>query len=162
MRYPQESAWWYTVSEMTGYKTRNEALKAIEEGIARKQYRLCTHIKFAQGPGPCAIAEYYYVVCEQDSFSQEPFDSIAHCPEDCRLYVDKTIARARQLEIQELEDRVQRRARFWKGVGKLLTGPFEWFAKLSGVAQGLIILLIIIYFAPRLADSIIKIIQAVK
>jgi hypothetical protein len=148
---------------MAHYNTPNEVLAAIQEGITRGQFKFCVHLKYA-ADGPYSVVRAYTPVCEENSFAESRggYARGNSCPEDCRLFLDRQIVQKMNAIALDKEEREERRHRRWGKVSQFLSAPFQWFAKLSGIAQGLIIVLVIVYFSPRIAEAIITIIKALK
>ena len=151
------------LSAMQGYETPNEVVKALEEGVASGNFKDCANLKYALGPDSFAVIQFYFPVCQKACFvSRDHLYQTMGCPQDCRLYVNRQTAVTAENAILLKHKQEQKRKQRWQKVGHLLADPFQWFAKLSGIAQGMIILLIIIYFSPRIAEAIVKVIHALK
>lgn len=154
-----------TLQSVVRYETKNQALTAIFDGMKAGQFKDCKHLKFDEQLGAFNIIRQYTVVCIEDSF-EEPGNLEYHgqqaCPEHCLFFQDRNEAFKARLNEEGFQIVRSGVIGFWKGIAWLIAVPFRWFASLSGIAQGTIILLAVIYYSPRLAEAIIKIIHALK
>ncbi|GEM_PF-4462855 len=152
---------------MESFNTKNEAVLGIQWRIEEGQYKDCSHLKFAESDGPFGLSSVYVICCEERSFATngEPESYVGHrflCPDTCVYFRDRQVSLAEAERKRTAEAWRRRSGGTVQLLLKVLASPFIWFQKLSGMAQGLILLLILIYFSPRLADSVIKLVQALK
>lgn len=149
-------------SEMQGFGTPNEAMKAISVGVTNGRYKLCTHLRYTLSGSAFEVIRFYYPVCAKDcSVSADQLHQEIGCPPDCRLYVNREAAIAVQMEIRRVEEGIERRKRFWRGVGKVVAAPFVYFRSLPPLVQSLIIILLIVWKLPKLRDTILEILKAI-
>ena len=87
------------------------------------------------------------------------------CPRDCHFFVDRQETdRARKFaELQEQQkQRRERKKKLGLKILALIPAPFNWFAKLPWQTQILIILGLILLFAPTWTTSIAELIKTLK
>jgi hypothetical protein len=148
---------------MQGFGTPNEAIKAMDDGIANGRFKLCAHLGYTLSDSAFEAIRLYYPVCAKDCFiATDPWNQELGCPVGCRFYVNRETALAVQGEIRRLEERLERRRHFWRAVGTVLAAPFVYFRQFPPLVQSLVIILIILFTLPRLKDTIVEILKAVS
>lgn len=137
---------------MPEFKSKNDAAMSLRKGIEESIYKDCVHIEISGGSDGGFHFYPFRVYCDQHSFVDTKtrlYDS--RCPTDCLLYVNK--------QVVAKQERHQKR---WHNIGVALGTPFRWFAKLPTLSQALLIFLVIVLCAPKVAESIISLIKALK
>ena len=72
------------------------------------------------------------------------------CPENCKFYQHRWVSKALGFVPAS-----------WRWLKAELKPVFEWYSKLSGGTQMLIILLLILLFAPQWAPKVIELVRAI-
>jgi hypothetical protein len=129
----------------------------MQKGMLDRTYKPCIFLRYS---ADIILTDAYFIVCKQDSFVQvhQSYSNASQCPETCHFFRSVTETAA----VEQAQLRRYERAQKWNRVGNILGAPFSWFAKLSGIAQGLLILLVVVYFSPRIAEAIAIVVKALK
>ena len=147
---------------MQGFETPHDVTKAINDGVAKGQYKFCRHLAYTLTGTAFEVIRAYVPVCSKDCFvSADPFYQEMRCPPDCHLYVDRKGAMLAEQEVATLQKRIENRKKFWGAVRAVLTAPFTYFRSLPALVQSLLIILLIVWKLPKLKDTIIEILKAI-
>lgn len=141
------------VHAMNEFNSKNDAHLYLEEGIIKKIFEGCTNLTVVGGVDSAGIHFHpYHVYCTENSFvdtANQTYDK--RCPPTCLFYNSrKAVAKKKQ------------RDKFRMAVHTNIARPFNWFAKLPTLTQALLVLLVIIFIAPKLAETIFMVIKALK
>lgn len=66
---------------MQGFGTPHEAMKALDEGVAKGKFKSCAHLCYTLSGSAFEVIRYYYPACKNDSFvSADPWNQELRCP----------------------------------------------------------------------------------
>ena len=141
---------------MREFNSKNDAAVFKKKGIEIGVYKDCSHLKVIGGVVAAIQFHPFKTYCDEHSFQINKNPEYSEgCPKDCLLFKDR-IASENELARQKRNERMRETTKTWLGT------PFAWFAKLPATTQGLIIILLIVLFLPKLALTILTIAKALK
>jgi hypothetical protein len=144
----------------------------LDERIKANQFKPCGHLLLKglthrmRGPAVTSTSVMFLPQCqrrsllwkgqptpdlelERELLSMGQLDLIS-CPEYCKFYQHKLVSRLFGFVPAS-----------WRWLKAELNPAFEWYSKLSGGTQMLIILLLILLFAPRWVPKMIELAKAI-
>jgi hypothetical protein len=152
------------ICAVEAFKSKSEALHHIEFGIERGQYQNCGNLRVIDTLN-MLYGRRHHPYCNAHSLGENreySNEGTTYCPEGCHFFVDKATSEKHMQREQFERTAVKVGKTTFNTIIGILRIPFDYFVKLSGTVQALIVLLLIILFLPRLKDTIIEILIAVK
>ena len=140
--------------------SQNEVAQLINHCIENGRLRDCTHlaIYFERH----SYTKPFNIICKQQSFDYRENEPLPICPRNCIFFASRQIA----LATESYLEREKFRAGVLRSIGGLIKtvtlGPFKWFGKLPWQTQFAIILLTILFFAPRWIQPILQVLHLLK
>lgn len=141
-------------------RSLDEVLRYKEHHLQTGSFKDCTHLKIAD-PSDSYFShrDGFEIYCSMRSFrGPQSRYSEEFCPADCKCFMDRAIAD----ELEAMKEAVAARSRFWRSVGAVVRWPFEWFGKLNGVVQGLLVVALLLKFFPEAARYVLALYNATK
>ena|SRR2546426_278407 len=144
----------------------------LDERIRARQFKPCGHLLLKglthkmRGPAVTSTSIMFLPQCQRRSllwkgqptpdleFERELLSmgqlDVISCPENCRFYRRRWVSRVLGFVPAS-----------WRWLKAELKPVFEWYAKLSGGTQMLIILLLILLLAPKWVPKIVELVKAI-
>ena len=140
----------------TMFEQKYDAYAVIARGKKEGVFKNCLHLDVEGGSNGMQFNPYR-PYCRVDcliEYNQNKFQNRewgARCPEDCYLFVDKKTA-----------ERAKRWGKRWEAMKAAIREPVRYFAKLPGITQALILLLLLAWVLPKSLKTVLQIWKAVK
>jgi hypothetical protein len=133
------------------FQLKHDAYECIAKGKQLGIFKNCAHLEVRGGfdgmqsnPYQLYCTEHFLLRIDQGEFQNR-------CPENCYSFQDKNAL-----------ERKKRWAKRWEWIIAKGRVPFRYFERLKATTQALILILLIVWLLPRLGDTVLKIIMAVK
>jgi hypothetical protein len=139
------------------FKTKDDTHVYIVGALQVGTFKHCVHLtldvtgQFRSRPWEPSCTKHNFVRSDRNQFHY-------CCPDTCCSFEDRRAA-----------GRVQKRAKPWKFLGSawrwVCRGVWrwlDWFKSLSPTVQALIVLVPLFYYSPRLAKSILEVINGLR
>jgi hypothetical protein len=151
---------------MMTFRNKNEAVEGIERGIKEEKFKDCVNLQLTghrQLFGYEDIVSGFTIKCREDCVAWYDDLATVGCPSICHLFRSRAEAESQKekarLEEKRKEREQERREMVDRWLNYVAT-PFKWFSKLAWQTQFLLVLLLILIFAPRWVPKIIELIRA--
>jgi hypothetical protein len=153
--------------------SRNEIELDIKQGIIEKRFKNCGHLHSRQS-GDFGVTKRFRTFCEHHSLEYpEENEVFVHngtatdprCPAHCVYFKDKTEAQHEAQAAEKKEKRQKRMQQFltWaKAILSPIGAFFNWFAKLPATSQALLVIWLLLLFAPRYVPPLIQLIKQIS
>ena len=146
-------------------ETQHEVTAHRDDGLARGLFKPCAHLYVYRAAPP--REPFFFIACREESFEAKDYWDVysgvrawnnPKCPDNCKHFKDRAAG--------EKEVRDSRRKKAIKSkvlaIPRALKGLAIWFDQRPWQVQLVIILSLLLLFAPRWAAPLIEIIKTIQ
>jgi hypothetical protein len=157
---------------MEQFRSQAKAVKYLEDGKQSGQYQDCGNLKLTEvlimGTGRLFSPychKHSLVVDDAPGYrAARPrgLETMSSCPEDCAFFIDtRTHATVEAVTVaaQLGQNWYKRHLELTKS---MIRWPFDYFLKLSGIVQALLVILLIVWLFQKFKDTLMEILAAIK